>query len=280
MRILALICALVFGPFLGFAVAADAGKKADGGVAAAKAPAAAPAATAKPVEAEAPKAEEKEKANAILEYLNKGGWMMWVILMVSILGVAIFFERGFHLFLRRRISGGVDGFVDRVVKSVELRLWDKAKSDCKLDTEHPVVATMRAGLDRANRAPGEIEKAMEKEMLRALPELEKRIGLLSFLANSCTLLGLLGTIFGLIQAFSAVSAASAAERSTALAAGISTAMYTTAFGIVVAVPLLYFHHLLTTRQEEIINEMELGATALMVAFGKRDAADLAGADRE
>ena len=278
MRAIALICAFMISPFGAVSFAADAGKKADAGVAAAKkveAPKAAPAASPTPA-----KAEEEGSSNAIFEYLNKGGWMMWVILMVSIVGVGIFFERGFHLFIRRRIAGGVEGFVDRVIKSVELRLWDKAKSDCKLDTDHPVVSTMRAGLDRANRAPGEIEKAMEKEMIRGLPELEKRIGLLSFLANSCTLLGLLGTIFGLIQAFSAVSAASAAERSTALAAGISTAMYTTAFGIVVAVPLLFFHHLLTTRQEEIINEMELGATALMVAFGKRDAADRAEADVE
>lgn len=282
MRVIALICAFMISPLGTVSFAADAGKKTDAGVTTAKLKA---PATAEPAKAAAPapaaKAEEEEgSTNAILEYLNKGGWMMWVILMVSIIGVAIFFERGFHLFIRRRIAGGVEGFVDRVIKSVELRLWDKAKSDCKLDTEHPAVATMRAGLDRANRAPGEIEKAMEKEMIRALPPIEKRIGLLSFLANSCTLLGLLGTIFGLIQAFSAVSAASAAERSTALAAGISTAMYTTAFGIVVAVPLLFFHHLLTTRQEEIINEMELGATALMVAFGKRDAADRAEADPE
>ena len=112
---------------------------------------------------------------------------------------------------------------------------------------------------------------MEKEILKALPDLERRIGLLSFLANSGTLLGLLGTIFGLIQAFSAVSAASAAERSTALAAGISTAMYTTAFGIVAAVPLLFFHHLLSTRQEEIIGEMELTATTIIDAVGEADA---------
>ncbi len=107
-------------------------------------------------------------------------------------------------------------------------------------------------------------------MLEALPVLNKRINLLSFLANSCTLLGLLGTIFGLIAAFSSVSAASAAERQTALADGISQAMYTTAFGIVVAVPLLFFHHLLTQRQEDIINEMESGATSLLVSLTGSD----------
>ena len=120
---------------------------------------------------------------------------------------------------------------------------------------------------------------MEKEMLDALPTLNKRIGLLSFLANSCTLLGLLGTIIGLIAAFSAVSAASAAEKQTALANGISTAMYTTAFGIVAAVPLLFFHHLLSARQEEVINEMESGATSLLVALcgaADEDADEVAG----
>ena len=279
MRAIALICAFMISPFGAVSFAADAGKKADAGVAAAKkveAPKAAPAApAASPTPA---KAEEEGSSNAIFEYLNKGGWMMWVILMVSIVGVGIFFERGFHLFIRRRIAGGVEGFVDRVIKSVELRLWDKA-SDCKLDTDHPVVSTMRAGLtgligrlrNRKGYGKGDdpwATRAREADRLAKLP------GEQLHLARPA------GDNTGLIQAFSAVSAASAAERSTALAAGISTAMYTTAFGIVVAVPLLFFHHLLTTRQEEIINEMELGATALMVAFGKRDAADRAEADVE
>lgn len=107
---------------------------------------------------------------------------------------------------------------------------------------------------------------MESEMLASLLDIRKRVSLMALLANSSTLLGLLGTIFGLISAFASISMASAAARQDALAAGISTAMYTTAFGISVAVPLLVFHHILSNRAENILVETEGGATTLLVAL--------------
>ncbi|MEZ4472915.1 MAG: MotA/TolQ/ExbB proton channel family protein [bacterium] len=149
---------------------------------------------------------------------------------------------------------------------VEARQFRRAIDACKVGSRHPLVGVLRAGIMRANRREKEIERAMEREMVQALPGLHRRVGLLGFLANSCTLLGLLGTIFGLITAFASVSEASAAARQQALADGISQAMYTTAFGIVVAVPLLYFHHLLSERVDGVLNEMEGGATALLVAM--------------
>jgi biopolymer transport protein ExbB len=205
-------------------------------------------------------------------FLDKGGWMMYVILGVSIVGVAVFMERAYHLYMRMRLNAS--GFIATVLGHVEARRYRKAIDGCKIDSAHPLVSVLRAGVMRANRREREIERAMEKEMLDGLPVLGKRVGLLGFLANSCTLLGLLGTIFGLIAAFSSVSAASAAERQSALADGISQAMYTTAFGIVVAVPLLFFHHLLSERQEDIINEMEGGATSLLVSLCGAEDSDI------
>lgn len=202
--------------------------------------------------------------DTILQYLDKGGWMMYVILFVSIAGVTLFFERAFQLYLRRSLNAR--GFQATVLSHVEGRRFRQALDACKIGSKHPLVAVLRAGVMRANRREREIERAMEKEMLDALPGLNKRLGLLGFLANICTLLGLLGTIFGLIVAFSSVSEAGAAQRQDVLSSGISQAMYTTAFGIVVAVPLLFFHHLLTSRQEAILTEMEGGATSLLVAL--------------
>lgn len=214
----------------------------------------------------------------ILQYLDKGGWMMYVILGVSIAGVAIFLERAFFLYLRQSLNAS--GFQATVLKHVEGRRFRNALDACKVGSKHPLVPVLRAGVMRANRREREIERAMEKEMLGALPGLQKRVDLLGFLANTCTLLGLLGTIFGLITAFSAVGEATAAARQTALANGISQAMYTTAFGIVVAVPLLFFHHLLTARQEAILNETEGGATALLVALSAKADAPGDGASAE
>lgn len=200
----------------------------------------------------------------VLDLLNDGGWMMYVILTVSIIGLALFFERSLHLYIKLRLNA--EGFIQGVLEHVEGRRFRQAIDACKVSSRHPLVNVARAGVMRADRREKEIERAMEKEMLRALPGLQRRVGLLGFLANACTLLGLLGTIFGLMEAFNAVATATAAEKQDALASGISTAMYTTAFGIIAAVPLLFFHHLLTERQEVVLNEVESGATSLMVAM--------------
>lgn len=202
--------------------------------------------------------------STLFEYLNRGGWMMYVILAVSIVGTVIFLERAYNLYVARRLD--VRGFLATVVGHVEARRFRQALDACEINSKHPLVDVVRTGLLRANRREKEIERSMETEMLAAMPNLQSRIGLLGLLANTSTLLGLLGTIFGLITAFTSVAAASAAERQAALADGISQAMYTTAFGIVVAVPLLFFHHMLSTRHEKIILEIENGATALIVAL--------------
>jgi len=202
--------------------------------------------------------------STILEYLSRGGWMMYVILIVSIVGTTIFAERAFNLFLLRKLD--IRRFMATVVGHVEARRFRQAVDACSVNTRHPVVDVVRAGILRANRREKEIERAMEKEMVGALPHIQKRVALLGLLANTATLLGLLGTIFGLIAAFASVAAASAAERQTALADGISQAMYTTAFGIVVAVPLLFMHHFLTERSERIVLEVEDGGSQLMVAL--------------
>lgn len=214
--------------------------------------------------AQTPDAAAEAQQSVILQYLDEGGWMMYVILVVSIFGVVLFLERSFDLFILRRLN--TKSFTANLVNLVEQKNLRQALDACQLKSRHPLVGVAKAGVIRANRREKEIERAMENEMLAALPHLQKRVAIMALLANIATLLGLLGTIFGLISAFTSVSAASAAERQTALAAGISQAMYTTAFGISVAVPLLFFHHVLSKRSEKILMEVEGGATALLVAM--------------
>ncbi len=201
------------------------------------------------------------------EYLDDGGPVMYVILSVSIFGAVVFLERGFDLFIQKRLA--TESFLAEVLRQVEALQFRQALNLCEIRSSHPLVQAVKAGVLRANRREKEIERAMEKEMLAALPGLNKRVSILGLLANTATLLGLLGTIFGLITAFNSVAAATAAERQTALAAGISQAMYTTAFGISVAVPLLFFHHFLSKRIENIVQQVERGASALLVALAGR-----------
>jgi biopolymer transport protein ExbB/TolQ len=209
-------------------------------------------------------ASDSQGSNVLLEYLNTGGWMMYVILGVSILGLVIFLERFVQLYILRRLDA--ESFTDKLVTLVSHRKLREALDVCESRSGHPLVSVAREGLLRANRRDKEVERAMEKEMLSHLTDIRTRVSFLSVLANVATLLGLLGTIFGLIMAFTSVSAASAAQRQEALAAGISQAMYTTAFGIAVAVPLLLFHHFISKRAEDIIMEVESGASALLVAI--------------
>ena len=211
------------------------------------------------------------ESNFIVQYLNDGGWMMWVILIFSLFGTLVFLERAFNLYLIRALNARA--FMGKIIDHVNHKRVREALDLCEVRTRHPLVPVIKAGLVRSNRREKEVERAMEDQMLAALPDVQKRVELMSLLANIATLLGLLGTIFGLIAAFSSVGAASAAERQSALASGISQAMYTTAFGISVAVPLLIFHHLLSKRSERILIEVEGGASSLLVALGGQASQD-------
>lgn len=203
----------------------------------------------------------------VLELMGHGGWMMWVILGVSVIALAITLDRVIMLFGRARLNVG--SFVRRVVGLVEERDYAAALEACNVKTQHPLPRVLKAGVSKANRREKEIERVMEEEMLRSIPRLQRGIGFLGLLGNSATLLGLLGTIFGLIRAFSGVSAASAAARQQVLAEGISIAMYTTAFGLIVAVPILFAHQLITGRLDKLLIQIEEGATALLGALAGR-----------
>ncbi|MEM6958200.1 MAG: MotA/TolQ/ExbB proton channel family protein [Myxococcota bacterium] len=211
-------------------------------------------------------AAEESSGSTILDLLNDGGWMMYVILIVSVFGTVLFIERAIDLYFRRRLNA--ESFMADVFGAVEKGRWEDAIRKCRVSTRHPLIEVVRTGIVSANQRERDIERAVEDVMLKSLKPLTQRVGIIALLANSATLLGLLGTILGLISAFNSVAVASAAERQTALADGISQAMYTTFFGILVAVPLLFFHHFISRRQEVIMMEVESGATAVMVTLSR------------
>lgn len=203
----------------------------------------------------------------MLQYMTDGGPFMWVIFSVSVLAGIIALERFVVLYLFSFLPA--NSLIDTVIERVEEKDYAQALEVCARKTWHPLPAVLRAGLGKANRRDIEIEKAMEAVMLRGLPGLQRGVSFLGLLGNVATLIGLLGTISGLIQAFASVSAASASERQAALADGISIAMYTTAFGIIVAVPILASHTLISSRMEKILIQMEEGATALLGALANK-----------
>ena len=134
-----------------------------------------------------------------------------------------------------------------------------------------IASIMTDGLYRGKsaRRREDIEKAMEESMMEVLPRLEKRTHYLAILANISTLLGLLGTIIGLINAFTAVSNANPADKADLLSASISVAMNTTAFGLMVAIPLLLVHALLQTKTNQIVDSLEMASVKFLNALTER-----------
>jgi biopolymer transport protein ExbB len=133
---------------------------------------------------------------------------------------------------------------------------------------------LNTGLARQGtvRRSDDIEKAMRGSMLESIPQMEKRTHYLATFANLATLLGLLGTVSGLIHAFTAVATANPAEKANLLAASISEAMNCTAFGLMVAVPILFLHAFLQTKTSELITSIETAAVKFLTVMADRQSA--------
>jgi biopolymer transport protein ExbB/TolQ len=183
-----------------------------------------------------------------------GGSFMYVILVVGIFAMAIAFERLFYIVFRANINA--TAFMAQVQKLIMANNIDRAIKLCNAEPHAALPKVVKAGLTRANRSEKEIENAIEEATLEVGPLIAKRTAYLAMLANVATLTGLLGTIMGLVMAFSAVAKASAETKSVLLANGISVAMYTTAGGLVAAIPTLVLHSIIVNRSNKILDDVD------------------------
>jgi biopolymer transport protein ExbB len=196
-----------------------------------------------------------------------GGPFMYPILIVFAVGAAIAVERYLTLTMVTTKNQGVWNEVQPVLLEGD---FDKAREITGNDDSN-ISQLLSMGLARqgAVRRREDIEIAMEESMMEIIPQLEKRTPYVSLASSIATLLGLLGTIMGLIQAFTAVANANPAEKADLLSASISVAMNTTAFGLMVAIPLLIAHTVLTAKTGEIVDSLEMASLkALNVISGK------------
>jgi len=182
---------------------------------------------------------------------------MYPILIVFAVGVAIAVERFITL---NRIKRQNEGMWNKLQPVLAEGDFDTAREMTSEDNS-TVSQLLSMGLARqgAVRRREDIEIAMEESMMEIIPQLEKRTSYVALGANVATLLGLLGTIVGLIQAFTAVANANPAEKADLLSASISVAMNTTAFGLIAAIPLLVTHSVLTAKTSEIIDSLEMAS---------------------
>jgi biopolymer transport protein ExbB len=206
----------------------------------------------------------------IIGFFQKGGLFMYPILLVFVAGMAIAVERWLEL---SRIRGVNRKMWDMLQPLLAKGEFDKAQSI--IDKDESIISRMLGmGLARMGvvRRRDDIEIAMEESMMEIIPQLEKRTPYVALLANIATLLGLLGTIMGLIEAFTAVSNANPAEKADLLSASISVAMNTTAFGLMSAIPLLLLHAKLTSTTGQIVDSLEMASVKALNSisdFNKR-----------
>lgn len=195
----------------------------------------------------------------MVEFFTKGGAWMYPILAFQVVTFAIAIERFGFLFGRRR-PGGIQA-ARQFEKSIKLGKLDEVISQTNGAGENALIQSLRSGVTAAkdNGGKEEIQGKMDEVLLQEVSVLENRTGYLAVFANVATLTGLLGTIAGMITAFSATTNADPVEKAIMLSSGISEAMYTTAYGLVVAVPALLAYAVLTNRANALKEDLHQGA---------------------
>ena len=208
---------------------------------------------------------------AIAEAFDDGGIWMYLILASSVLAIGLIIERFIFLFFRYNINA--QAFMAQVQKLVMANNIDRAIKLCNAAPAAALPKVVKAGLTRANKGEIEIQNAVEEATLEVVPQIMKRTPALQAMGNIATLLGLLGTIIGLIKAFEALESDQVAveDRQKVLSQGIALAMNTTAFGLIVAIPCLLAHLFLSGMTKKIIDEIDQYSVKLenlLVSRGK------------
>jgi biopolymer transport protein ExbB/TolQ len=204
--------------------------------------------------------------------------MMWVILAIMALALSVIVER--FVFYLRTAADDADQLAVRTARQVTENEIQQALAALGAEGG-PARRLIRRASEVAweGHNAGEIRQAVEELALREMPRYGRRLNYLAMLANVATLAGLLGTIFGLQQSFGSLAIAEAADKSLVLAAGISQAMNTTAFGLMVAMPCLAVHARLTSLAERRTEECDAAVVKFLNFFDARDRQRQGGARR-
>ncbi len=204
---------------------------------------------------------------SLVAFFVTGGPFMYPILIVFAVGSAIAIERYVTLTLVRRKN---EGMWSKVQPALMDGNFESAREMTSND-DSTISQLLELGLARqgAVRRREDIEIAMEEGMMEIIPQLEKRTPYVALASSIATLLGLLGTIMGLISAFTAVANANPAEKADLLSASISVAMNTTAFGLMVAIPLLITSSILTAKTGQIVDSLEMASVKALNVISSR-----------
>ena len=205
----------------------------------------------------------------LLQLFGKGGWLMWPLLFCSVAAVAIIIERGLF-FYRHRYDR--DSFVDQLVAIIQKRDSIGALRFCR-DQEHVLGYTGAYYLDNLEFDARVRQDVIRREGSVMLDRIEGRLRWLAAIAHLTPLIGLLGTVSGMVVAFAKIHAMAGAAGPSALAGGIWTALLTTVFGLVIAIPSLAAYHWFEGRADRTARDMQYIVSVLDEWYGKTTFAD-------
>ncbi|HYF50289.1 MAG TPA: MotA/TolQ/ExbB proton channel family protein [Planctomycetota bacterium] len=203
--------------------------------------------------------------STVWDIFLRGGWCMWPILGCSIVGLVFFFERTVEL---RRKKHAPPGFDKDVVHLVDTRGVDAALALC-LEKQSSLSRVLYAALLRYGTSRQEMEAAVQDEGARLLYDLRRNCRWIAIMANMAPLWGLLGTVLGLIECFDTISGTGGLGKAEALATGVAVALLTTAFGLIVAIPLLTMYHYNKNNADDIVREISERAVDSIVTLDRK-----------
>jgi biopolymer transport protein ExbB/TolQ len=205
--------------------------------------------------------------DVIVNFFKQGGFFLYPIALIWAIGLVIAIERFAYLM---KVGTGNKRLWDQLQPLFEAGNFKQA-TNAVSDSDTALAQVMRYGMSRITtaRRREDIEKAMEESLVEVIPHLERRTHYLAALANIGMLMGLFGTVLGLINAFAAVAQANPAEKASLLSASISVAMNNTALGLLVAITLLLSHLYLETKTTNIVDSLEVASVKFLNALTER-----------
>ena len=200
-----------------------------------------------------------EQLTETFEVITRGGVLMWPIMACSVVALAITFER---YVLLRRATIDTRQFMDDMRTVLRQNRIQEAVEICD-ETDAPVARIVKAGLLKHNRSKEDIREAIEDAGHLEIPRLERHMSAMATCANIAPLLGLLGTVSGMIKAFAQIQDKQGQVNPSDLAEGIGNALVTTAAGLTVAIPTLVVYNYFVTRVDNMILEMEISSSEMV-----------------
>jgi biopolymer transport protein ExbB len=211
-----------------------------------------------------------QESVGVFDIMQKGGMLMWFILAASIVAAGVFLER---LLYYHRCRMPVGEFLTGIKNLVRRKQYVEALERCD-DGYGPVVNVVRSAISKRNYPPTELREIIKECAQLELPALESNLSLLATIGYIAPLLGLLGTVLGMIDAFIQISRSSGAAPVGDLAGGIWMALITTAAGLVVAIPAYAAYNYLATRLNHLVSDMERAGIEMVHALTEPQQPDI------